>query len=683
MDRTVVVFIHLLIIIGTTASTDISCKFSISNDISIVGHLYQCSVDDDPMITTHESAKLTSVNGNHTDLKSNDNVTGFYAINKNIQHFPQNLDTFFPNLKLISIWACGLTEVHQNDLKNLTNLIYFDLISNGIEVIEEGLFEYNPKLEAVGLIDSSIVHIDHKVFDGLSHLKYLWLGGIPCLDINVNNSSEMVKEAIKVLKYNCTNSEVLVLEEEIEELKSEVKNLNLKDFGGKIKNDSDFGGKNKNDSYFGGKIKIDSDFGEKIKNDSNFGGKNKNDSNFGAQTVNLSEKFESFAIKYQNFDNSFKNSKFSSFRPLNQKYTDLNSSLNCTNCTQIISKVGILDDNLTILDKKIAARFEDLKFSQCGVKKFIIETKQSQNSIKSLIIEIKQKQLATVNGIMASSDDFVKKLAQLQTNQNKAKDSLSWAINQVKNKVGEIAKLQVASVPQIRALINNLTSSQDYFSWYKLNEVKIGQNEVKDLIKSKLNEHKYMINELKTSIIDELKLEHAENQKNLTQISLFFELTSKVDDLQLSMTQLSQVQNDTFEMLENQRLDQETYKISPNEALNAIEELKIAMNASMEVVAVSFEDLKATQETIVSSNEKIQQSLDDLVAKLSESTQSTSTPTQDNEINSYEDKFMIFEEKMSKKFEQNLKEAEERLMAKFEEVLEEKLGSILDKNLKR
>lgn len=637
---------------NSLALTNISCKFSESNDITIVGQLYQCSVDEDPKITLYESALVTAVYGNHSNLKYNANVTGFYAISKIIHYFPQNLDSFIPNLKLICIWSCGLKEIHQNNLKNFPNLTYFDLISNKIEVIEEGLFDLNPKLEAVGLTDNPIVHIDSKVFDKLKNLRYLWLSEVPCINMNVNNSSEMVQEALKVMKYNCTNFEVMILKEELEQLNNEIRSLGL-------------------ESIY-----------ERNANETNFG---KNETDFYRKDEKLELKIEVFAQKYQNFDKTFKNSKFSNFRPLNYKYEELNKSLNCSNCSHIHSKIDILG-NLSFLDSKVAAKFEDLKFSQCGMKKFLMETKRSQNNLRNSIQELKHKQVSTINGVMASSTELGKKLVQLQSSQN----TINGALNLVKIKVNEIAKAQSSlklSATNIEVMVNDLKVTQTGLLNHKVNEVKAGQNEVKNLLHSKLHEFKEIIGDLKTSIINELKPQDAENQDNLPQISLFFELTSKVDDLQISMTQLSQVQNDTFEILKNLSLGPSDQSFAKNASLDSIEELKTDLNATLESFQTFLDDIKATQEALVSSNERIQQSLDDLVAKFSErdfqfeSSLSPYSTTQDYKINNHEDKFLIFEEKITQKIEQSTKEAEERLIKKFEEILGGKLGKLLDKKM--
>ena len=112
----------------------------------VVGNIYYCFVDNNPNILTQESAQIREIRGSHGSSKTNDDVLGFYAVSKTIQYFPQGLEKFFKNLKVIFIGSCQLKEIHQADLKPFANLVIFYLNGNPIEVIEEGFFDFNPNL---------------------------------------------------------------------------------------------------------------------------------------------------------------------------------------------------------------------------------------------------------------------------------------------------------------------------------------------------------------------------------------------------------------------------------------------------------------------------------------------------------------------------------------------------------
>jgi len=244
---------------GSSTSTDIKCDYGVYQYFS-VDSIYECKIRNYPNIRTEESAVISKVSGRHEDSKSNDDVLGIYAQGKTMQIFPKGLDKIFKNLKMIFFQNCQLKEVHQSDLKVFPDLVIFALIANQIEVIEEGLFDYNPKLEAVSFAaESRIIHIDPNVFDHLNELSYFFFISVPCIDQIISNSKEGVQEAIKVVKSKCSSSEFLTLDNQIKNLEIESKTLNSDAFG---------------------------------------------------------EKLESF-------EKSFNNSKFSRFRPLNYKFQNL------------------------------------------------------------------------------------------------------------------------------------------------------------------------------------------------------------------------------------------------------------------------------------------------------------------------------------------------------------------------
>jgi len=162
---------------------------------------------------------------------------------------------------MIYIQDCQLKEIHQSDLKVFPNLVYFHLSGNKIQVIEEGLFDFNPNLVLVAFLETDLIHVDPSVFDHLNKLRYFWFKLVPCVNQNICDSREKVQEIIKDVKSNCSNSEFLSLENQIRNLKTESKILNS----------------------------------------------------------------ETFNLKLESFEESFNNSKFSKFRPLNYKFQNLKS----------------------------------------------------------------------------------------------------------------------------------------------------------------------------------------------------------------------------------------------------------------------------------------------------------------------------------------------------------------------
>jgi len=166
--------------------------------------------------------------------KSNDDVIGLEVTNKKIHYFPQGLEKFFKNLKLIWINGANLKEIHQSDLKPFPNLVFFYLPNNYIEVLEEGLFDYNPNLEALGFDGSKVSHIDSNVFDKLDKLSYFWSGSNACISKYVFGSKQEVKGAITLAKSQCISSEFTSLDEKVKTLENELKTLSSEAFMAKL-----------------------------------------------------------------------------------------------------------------------------------------------------------------------------------------------------------------------------------------------------------------------------------------------------------------------------------------------------------------------------------------------------------------------------------------------------------------
>lgn len=245
MARIIFLIICLILALGgSSASTNIECKYRVNSySYPTLGFIYLCYVGNHPNIYSEDSAQISGVSGGHDGYKNNDNVNGFHAELKTMQFFPKGLEKFFKNIKMIDLYFCKLKELHQSDLKAFPDLIYFRLGGNGIEVIEAGLFDFNPNLEFIGFWESSIIHIDPNVFDNLNKLSYFKFFTVPCVDQNINDSKEKVQEVLKVVRSNCSNSEYLSLENQIKSLEivskiinSEALSLKLENFEKNLKN---------------------------------------------------------------------------------------------------------------------------------------------------------------------------------------------------------------------------------------------------------------------------------------------------------------------------------------------------------------------------------------------------------------------------------------------------------------
>lgn len=131
--------------------------------------------------------------------------------------FPKNIESYFPNLLIISIDNCGLTEIHQEDLKAFVYLQKVVIRQNLLEEIEENLFVFNKNLKEINLSDNRLKFIDSKVLDGLSSLSEVFLSKNACIDSGARNAYDIKEILMKVVEKNCSNGD-----KKMETLRSEV-----------------------------------------------------------------------------------------------------------------------------------------------------------------------------------------------------------------------------------------------------------------------------------------------------------------------------------------------------------------------------------------------------------------------------------------------------------------------------
>jgi len=207
----------------------VDCDYNLQ-EFYAVGEVYRCEVSNNLNIYSPESAEIVAVNGAHMSGKSNNDEIYFHAADKHIEYFPRGLEKFFTKLTGILIWRSKLREIHQDDLKSYTKLKYLNLGENNIEVINDGLFDYQPDIEVFTCGSCKIFHISPTVFDNLHILATLYLGGNKCTSKHSTNNRTGVLEVIKSVKYTCINPSLLKLNEKLKNLEDDYINLNSKEF---------------------------------------------------------------------------------------------------------------------------------------------------------------------------------------------------------------------------------------------------------------------------------------------------------------------------------------------------------------------------------------------------------------------------------------------------------------------
>lgn len=445
----------------TSSSSNIECKYG-NNNYFKIGDIYHCKVISSLSITTPESAQIGVITGAHSTSKTNDDVHGLQIYGNTVELFPRGIEKFFKNLKAITLGSCKIKEIYQTDLKPFPKITYLYIPTSEIEVLEEGLFEFNTELQVLGVEGTKVTHIDPNIFDHLIKLDHFWFQQVPCADTKyIYSSRSAVEVAITNVKTRCINSEYSELDVKIKDLESEAKSLS-------------------------------------------------------------SEKFKE---KLANLEKTFKASKFFKFRPLKERFENLkslkndNSVIITTTASTTVSSNLKPNQNL----EKCPATSNPENFTIDSLKNITVDLKSSKCGLKDDFAEIKDHikmsqstSIASLNEITSKINDIKSSNSQLLDSQNAALNDLKLTQNDIKN---VISTSQSAIIDSLSNLTKNLKSSQEDTKILQyeikgsvsdmessLSGLKAFQNDVKvALIKLKTTQ-----NEMKISI-DEFKVGKSEN----------------------------------------------------------------------------------------------------------------------------------------------------------------------------
>lgn len=200
------------------SSLQIECDYNIQS-VSLWSskELYTCTIHIE-LNVTEPNLQISQIRGHHLRNKENQNVHSFQVVDKTLQFFPKDLETFFYRLVVITIENSKLKEIHQNDLTPFTNLKVLRLPANDLKFIEKDLFVYNPKLEVIILDKNKIQNIHPDVFDHLDVLRFLTFDGNSCISDNGADRNG-VKNLIENVKDKCGNFDFKKLQNDEEDLK--------------------------------------------------------------------------------------------------------------------------------------------------------------------------------------------------------------------------------------------------------------------------------------------------------------------------------------------------------------------------------------------------------------------------------------------------------------------------------
>lgn len=214
-----------------------------------VKNIYVCFVNNNPNITSKELAKVNSKTGQHIDGYNDDDKIYFHVENKTINYFPNGLEKLFSDLIGIIIISSHLKEIHQIDLKPYSKLIRLYLPGNDIEVLEDGLFDFNSELKYIALSSNKFIHIHPKVFDKLPNLISLYMDSNNCISKYAIKNAFAVQKIISEIKTNCLSPSYVRFNKKMMELENDSKDLNPNKIKRLINNINNIRDEMKNSSF--------------------------------------------------------------------------------------------------------------------------------------------------------------------------------------------------------------------------------------------------------------------------------------------------------------------------------------------------------------------------------------------------------------------------------------------------
>ena len=129
--------------------------------------IYCCDIQGE---TIPENQELKFV-GIHIENKTNQDVTSINFTNCVIKRVPQGLTKTFPNLRILKIFGCGLSEICKADLAEYKKLQEIRLKGNKLQFLPGDLFEGFENLKAISFGKNEIKVVEPNLLDGLDKLE--------------------------------------------------------------------------------------------------------------------------------------------------------------------------------------------------------------------------------------------------------------------------------------------------------------------------------------------------------------------------------------------------------------------------------------------------------------------------------------------------------------------------------
>lgn len=171
------------------------CHFT-NAGLPAIRNLYACNA----LVYPSESTFLVSVGGLHqkrddVEYYTNDDVGCLLIRNQNLTFFPQEIDYFFKNLKIIVFSGVNLLSLSAQDLQPFPQLEHFGMNGYNLTSIDGDLFSFNKRLKSIDLDDNQIQHIGENLVTNLTLLQILRLSDNFCINKTATTRAEVLELA--------------------------------------------------------------------------------------------------------------------------------------------------------------------------------------------------------------------------------------------------------------------------------------------------------------------------------------------------------------------------------------------------------------------------------------------------------------------------------------------------------
>lgn len=181
-----------------TSGLRFECNFRTS-DWTVVGNVYTCQA-----VVVHSGSEnsLEQVIGVHLEGKSNDDVEFLLVSSQVLNHIPEGIIQFFPNLKAIRWNHSKLLSITAEDLKPFPNLIYFASWGNEISALDGDVFKYTKSLRYLQMFVNQLEHVGHDLLTDLSDLQFVNFNSNPCIKV-VASTTQTIHQLNEQLPLSC------------------------------------------------------------------------------------------------------------------------------------------------------------------------------------------------------------------------------------------------------------------------------------------------------------------------------------------------------------------------------------------------------------------------------------------------------------------------------------------------